>query len=157
MRLKLYKLCTAITLIFFLGACIKMDSIKDLTVSNVHDNIIRNRTTDEALVKLFGKPDKQFNDAESVLNTYYEDNEAEGSTMDLLSDYTDYFDTEKYEKAIYDGDRFDCLYEYSSDNSAGVSYIRFYIKDGYIRDYFFGDITDESVAQKDKYLRQILD
>ncbi|MEX2803547.1 hypothetical protein AB3329_00310 [Streptococcus sp. H31] len=134
-----------------------MDKIKDLTVSNIHDKVIRNKTTDETLVRLFGKPDKQFNDIESVLNTYYEDNEAEGSTMDLLDDYTDYFDTEKYEEAVYDGDRFDCLYEYSSEKTAGVSYIRFYIKDGYIRDYFFGDITDESVAKKDKYLRQILD
>ncbi|MGT2947668.1 hypothetical protein [Streptococcus chenjunshii] len=63
----------------------------------------------------------------------------------------------KYVKVSYSGgSRYDICYEYNS-GSLGVEYVRFYIKDDLVDNYYFGDITDESVAQKDKYLRQILD
>ncbi|MGT2947669.1 hypothetical protein [Streptococcus chenjunshii] len=70
---------------------------RKLTVTNIHDSIVLGETTKEDLVNWFGKPDKKIEDSSKAVNLYKEDNgdSNEGGSMDLLDEYTDFFETEK--------------------------------------------------------------
>ncbi|EHI73652.1 Uncharacterised protein [Streptococcus criceti] len=165
---KIIKLLTVVFVSIFLVSCGLLNVSKThknnqtkmsskLTVTKIHDSIIRNKTTEQDLVNQFGNPDEKVMDSSRAEELYYNDNDNEGGTLDRLDDKTDYFDTEKYVKENYDdGNRFSSCYIYRG-NKLGVEYVRFFIKDGLVRNYTYGDIIDKTAAKKDKYLRQIID
>ena len=164
MKHKISKLFLMCLLVIFLSACNQIGLLKSkfqLSATNIHDKIVLNKTTEEELIKQFGKPNKKIDNPSTVADLYNEDNgdSSEGGIMDRLDEETDFFQTMKSVKHDYDysnGWDFDNCYIYQ-DKNLGFEYLRFYIKDGLVSEYYFGDITNKSIAQKDKYLRQILD
>ncbi|EHI73336.1 Uncharacterised protein [Streptococcus criceti] len=159
---KIIKFLVAVSVSIFLVSCSLTETNNQggseaLTVTNVHDHVVRGRTTEEELVKLFGEPRKKIHDSSKVEELYDNYKDQEGGMFDLLDDNTNYYKTEKYVKVDYSDDSFyDSCYIYHS-NDLGLEFVRFYIKDDLVRYYHFGDITDKSIAKKDKYLRQIIE
>ena len=163
MKRKILKLFLVCLLVMCLGACSKIGFSKNennrLTVTNIHDTVILDKTTKEKLVKQFGEPNQKITDPSKTDELFRQDDNKEGGVADRLDDKTNFYKTRKSVKHDYDysdGWDYDNCYIYQN-KSLGLEYVRFYIKDGLVSEYYFGDITDESVAKKDKYLRQILD
>ncbi|WP_273450377.1 hypothetical protein [Streptococcus ferus] len=164
MNHKILKLFLECFLVVCLSACGKIEFSKNrdnnqLTVTKIHDTVVLNQTTKEALVKQFGQPDQEVTDPSKTETLFRQDNETEGGILDWLDDETDFYKTRKSVKHDYDysdGWDYDNCYIYQ-DKNLGVEYVRFYIKDGLVGEYYFGDITNKSIAKKDKYLRQIID
>lgn len=152
-------------LVLYLSACSQIGFLKSksdqLTVTGIHDTIVLNKTTKGKLIKQFGEPDNKIENPSKVADLYREDNgdSSEGGIMDRLDEETNFYQTIKSVKHDYDysnGWDYDSCYVYRNKN-LGIEYVRFYLKDGLVSEYYFGDITDKSVAKKDKYLRQIIE
>ncbi|AXQ78430.1 hypothetical protein DDV21_004725 [Streptococcus chenjunshii] len=153
---KWISLC-AISLIF-LFACSGFKSSDKLTVSMIHDRVIFGKTTVGDLKDMFGKETKYIgsNEAQEIYRYW---NNSEGGLNYMLEDNTDYWETLRFDKKAdtFSYKEFDGCYEYSGDNLS-VKSVYFFVIDSKVYDIKFnGSITDESVAKKDKYLRQILD
>ena len=143
---------------FFLGACANLSKSDNLTVTNIHDKLIQGKTTVKELKDMFGKP-KRYDNAEKAKMIYHYWNNYEGGVNYYLEANTDYWETLKSYNVSpkYSYEDFEGCYEYSGKN-LGVKKVYFFVIDNKIHGFKFnGDITDETVAQKDKYLRQIVD
>lgn len=133
-----------------------------ITLSNIHREVIFGETTTRQLENQFGKPTKIITNKREVIKTYHEWNELEGTTNEFLVEYSNFFKTKKRnkKKVTYPNLRipasFDTIVEYRN-KSLGVEYVKFYVGKGIVYMDCYGDITNEKIARKDKYLRQILE
>ncbi|WP_373756943.1 hypothetical protein [Streptococcus ferus] len=161
MNKKIVRILLVFSITIILSSCgLKNNLVQHsdkLTVAHIHDTIVYGKTTKKQLLKIYGNPDEQTTNQDTISKLYNEDNDIEGGTMEKLDDNTDYFETEKYTKISYSkGNEYDVCYTYTS-NKLGLTHVRFYIKDNIVRTSMFGEITNKQIAKQDKYLRQIID
>ena len=156
--MKLLKIILVILVSITLMGCQKVTKSDNLTVTNIHDKVIKDKTTSKDLKELFGEPLRYIHDSEKTKELYAYWSNYEGGVNYSLENNTDYWETiqdtikgNKYSYSDFDG-----YYEYSGKNLGIKSVYFIMINDKVFSFKFNGDIVDESVAQKDKYLRQIL-
>ncbi|MGT2946919.1 hypothetical protein [Streptococcus chenjunshii] len=142
-------------------ACTNDEKRSELTVSNIVKKIYFAKTTTTELEEIFGAPQKVVKNSEKVNDTYFLI--SSGEVTDKLNQLNIYIEASKIDMNDYnkqfddtEDNPFDSYYQYSSRRS-GLKYVRFYIADRVVYDVEYGPITDESIAKKDRYLRQILD
>ena len=155
-RNKVVKYFFIVTL-FLLSACGIKKNYQDLTVSELHSNIIRYKTTSKEIKKSYGEPYKTIKGISRVEEIYKKINNTEG-VNDYLDDLN-YWQTieENTDSDINPNASYELCYEYRG-KELGVKSVYFFMTDNKVMTYLFdGEITDKSAAQKDKYLRQILD
>ncbi|MGT2912536.1 hypothetical protein [Streptococcus criceti] len=145
-----------------LGSCTVVKRLNfsnsDLTVTGIHNTVIVGKTSTKELEKLYGKPDRVETDSKKATDLFDKINNDEGSINVALEDNTDYWDTVKADhgSAILKKWNIDGYYEYKGKELAGVK-VYFFISDDKVLSYVFdGDITDENIAKKDKYLRETI-
>ncbi|MCK1222891.1 hypothetical protein [Streptococcus uberis] len=142
-----------VSLIFMLtqSACVHKET---LTTTVIHDRIIFGKTNTKELENQFGKPNEVVHSLNKVNRKFEADNSKEGSTNDLLDEYTNYFTTIKYAKGTHNG-IYEAYYEYQNKDY-GLEYVRFFIIDNKVEYAMYGDIVDEKSASKDPYLKKAL-
>lgn len=108
---------------------------------------------------MFGKESKYI-ESKKAQKIYHYWNNYEGGVNYMLEDNTDYWETLKTNpetKGTISYEDFDGCYEYRGDR-LGVKSVYFFVIDNKVYDMKFnGDITNESIAKKDKYLRKIFE
>ncbi|WP_373756944.1 hypothetical protein [Streptococcus ferus] len=142
-----------------LFACHKALLSDNLTVANIHNDIVRNRTNVLKLEKLYGEPYKIVKDNKKVVEIFRYWNNYEGGVNSSLEGGTNYWQTVKFTSSSekFDYTKLESYYEYRGKN-LGVKSVYFFIRDNKVQSFRFnGSITNKSVAKKDKYLRQIID
>ncbi|AUW96331.1 hypothetical protein [Streptococcus pluranimalium] len=159
---KMFNLLIGIAFPVLLNACTVLkhedrDSSK-LTVTGIHSTVVAKKTSVKELEALYGEPDTEEENPKKAVEQFNSINNDEGSVNVVLEDNTDYWATLLVDHtSSIKGNNLDGYYEYQSKELAGLK-VFFFIIDDTVRSYrFSGNITDTSVAQKDKYLRQILD
>lgn len=118
MRHRWKKLFCVVSVTFlFLVACTSIEKSDNLTVTAIHDKIIRDKTTVEELKSMFGKPDK-YDNANKAKKLYHYWNNFEGGVNFMLEDTTDYWETLESNSTSpkYSYKDFEGCYEYSGKN-----------------------------------------
>ncbi|MDO1604817.1 hypothetical protein Q2T76_01975 [Lactobacillus sp. YT155] len=137
-----------------------------LTVTDIHDKVIFGETTKKDIENRYGKPKKTNRNIKKVNEVFEYWNGYEGGVNYMLEQNTNYFETEKadhssmkkYFKSIENAKSdiyYDSYIEYEGKN-LGANYVRFFLYKGMVRGVQYGgEITDDGVAKKDKYLKQL--
>ena len=145
-----------------LGGCTVVNRLNfsnsDLTVTGIHNTVIVGKTSTKELQNLYGRPAKVETKSKNATDLFDKINNYEGSINVVLEDNTDYWDTVKadHDSVILKKWNIDGYYEYKGEDLAGIK-VYFFISEDKVLAYMFdGNITDEKIARKDKYLRETI-
>lgn len=152
---------TAILSIIVLVMGINIMEENTLTLENIHEKVVLNKTTKDEIKGIFGNPINVETNKKKVISKYEKLSFAEEGINFEIEERTDFSDTLKvkntdnfinYEKDLSE------YYQYKN-KELGVDSVYFFFMDNKLIDlYFEGDeVTDKEVAKKDKYLRQIIE
>ncbi|WP_373760514.1 hypothetical protein [Streptococcus ferus] len=143
-------------LLVILVGC-RIREVTPLTVTNIHDSIVRYQTTTNDLRQMYGEPykiSKGEDEAEEIQQKILDN---EYSTDDHLDDQN-YWDTvKKSSDSKRPTGNYQVCYEYQGEK-LGVKAVYFFVIDDKVVSFMFDNqILDKKVAKKDKYLHQFID
>lgn len=134
-----------------------MGEINPLTVTNIHDSIVRYQTTTDDLHRMYGDPYKITKGEDEVEEIRQRILDNEYSTDDYLDDQN-YWDTvKKSSDSKRPKGNYQVCYEYRGEELGVKAVYFFVINDKVVSFMFDNHVTDKKAAKKDKYLRQIVD
>lgn len=145
-----------LSLLVILVGC-RMGEINPLTVTNIHDSIVRYQTTTDDLHRMYGDPYKITKGEDEVEEIRQRILDNEYSTDDYLDDQN-YWDTvKKSSDSKRPKGNYQVCYEYRGEELGVKAVYFFVINDKVVSFMFDNHVTDKKAAKKDKYLRQIVD
>lgn len=135
----------------------RMEKTNLLTVTSIHDSIVRYQTTTDDLRQMYGKPYKITKGEDEVEEIRQKVLDNEYSTDDHLDDQGYWDSVKKDSDSKRPAGNYQVCYEYRGEE-LGVKAVYFFaINDKVVSFMFDNNVTDEKAAKKDKYLRQIID